>query len=506
MDIFYICSLKQDTKNMKKILFILVISCSYALAQNVGIGTNTPDASAKLDIVDTQRGLLIPRMTTAQRNAISNPARGLMIYNTDCDVFEHYDGSQWHIIYSTRTGLGGNGVLNALSATSVTSFSFQANWTPNGAPTYFLDVATDPNFTNFLAGYANLNVGNTNHYTVNIPGNACANNGNTIYYYRVKAQGTCGGMQVSNTQTVEIGTCLSSWVKLQDPPANMIIYQDQVTIAVGNKIFTGLGHNYTNGVFTNHWWSYDVNTCQWTQLASCPVYISEGGFCFEINGIIYVGGGWKNNTSTTTDEVWSYNIATNTWSTTPVAYLPTPRMGCIGTSDGTYGYVFGGKNGSTVFSDVLRFDPNTNTFTLIANYPLGGRFGGIISYHNGKLYMGTGSDNNYLGNYTSDFYSYDFSTNTWQALASHPYGTFQGYSAIHPSGRIFVLGNHINNSSTCISNFYYYDITANAWFSLPNFPGGGRNDLTGAFVNGIWYGGNGHACSSMIRDWWKFCP
>ncbi len=82
----------------------------------------------------------------------------------------------------------------------------------------------------------------------------------------------------------------------------------------------------------------------------------------------------------------------------------------------------------------------------------------------------------------------------------------QYLSRLHPSGRIFVLGNHINNSTTCIANFYYYDISANAWFSLPTFPGGGRNELTGAFVNGIWYGGNGHACAAMIRDWWKLCP
>lgn len=486
--------------------WVVLTLSSWMLAQSVGIGTSTPDPSARLDIVDTQRGLLIPRMTTAERNAILNPARGLLIYNTDCDVFEHYDGSQWHIVYSTRTGTGGTGVLTALPATNISSFSFQANWTPTGASNYFLDVATDPGFTNFLPGYANLNVGNATSHIVNIPGSACGNNQNSIYYYRVRAQGICGGLQVSNTQIVEIGTCTGTWVRLQDPPASMILYQDQVTIAVGSKIFVGLGHHHINGTFTNHWWEYDVNTCQWTQKANCPAYLSEGGFCFHINGIIYVGGGFKNNTSTITNEVWAYTIATNTWSNAPVAYLPSPRYGCVGTSDGTYGYVFGGRNNLTIFDQVLRFDPATNTFTLLANYPLGGRSGGIIVHHSGKLYLGTGTDNDAFGTYRSDFYSYDLVTNQWQALASHPQGIWQGHPSLHPSGRIFVLGNHINNSTTCIANFYYYDISANAWFSLPTFPGGGRNELTGAFVNGIWYGGNGHACAAMIRDWWKLCP
>ena len=53
-----------------------------ALAQT-GIGTSTPDPSAKLHVASTDKGLLIPRMTSGQRTAISNPANGLMIYQTD---------------------------------------------------------------------------------------------------------------------------------------------------------------------------------------------------------------------------------------------------------------------------------------------------------------------------------------------------------------------------------------------------------------------------------------
>ncbi len=48
---------------------------------SVGIGTNTPDPSAKLDLSSTSQGLLIPRLTTDQINAISNPAGGLLVYN-----------------------------------------------------------------------------------------------------------------------------------------------------------------------------------------------------------------------------------------------------------------------------------------------------------------------------------------------------------------------------------------------------------------------------------------
>jgi uncharacterized protein (TIGR02145 family) len=67
-------------------------------AQNVGIGTNTPDPSAKLEVQSINSGFLPPRMTFAQRNAITNPAAGLMVWCTDCDSsgqVQVFNGTRW---------------------------------------------------------------------------------------------------------------------------------------------------------------------------------------------------------------------------------------------------------------------------------------------------------------------------------------------------------------------------------------------------------------------------
>ncbi len=64
-------------------------------SNRIGIGNDTPDESAALDISSTKKGLLIPRMTTAQRDAISSPATGLLIYNTESNEINKYDGSNW---------------------------------------------------------------------------------------------------------------------------------------------------------------------------------------------------------------------------------------------------------------------------------------------------------------------------------------------------------------------------------------------------------------------------
>jgi uncharacterized protein (TIGR02145 family) len=84
---------------MKKLtLLVAVIATSFTTFAQVGIGTATPHASAALDITSTTQGFLPPRMTEAQRNAISTPAVGIMVYITDCGTNgepQHYNGTSW---------------------------------------------------------------------------------------------------------------------------------------------------------------------------------------------------------------------------------------------------------------------------------------------------------------------------------------------------------------------------------------------------------------------------
>ena len=74
------------------ISFLLMISEVWA---QVGIGTTTPNASAMLDITSTTQGLLAPRMTTIEKNAIASPANGLLVFDTDENIFYFYNGVSW---------------------------------------------------------------------------------------------------------------------------------------------------------------------------------------------------------------------------------------------------------------------------------------------------------------------------------------------------------------------------------------------------------------------------
>lgn len=80
---------------MKVTLLLMAFCCTISMYAQVGIGTTNPDASAALDITSTTDGFLPPRLTLAQRNGISNPAAGLVVWCSDCNELQVFDGVVW---------------------------------------------------------------------------------------------------------------------------------------------------------------------------------------------------------------------------------------------------------------------------------------------------------------------------------------------------------------------------------------------------------------------------
>jgi hypothetical protein len=120
---------------MKKFTIILFLFIAqYAHSQGIGIGsTNPPHPSAALDVNSTNKGLLIPRMTTAERNAIASPLKGLLVFDNTTSSFWFYNGSAWQqaslnnqwavngsaISYSGgRVGIGTNNPLARMAVDS----------------------------------------------------------------------------------------------------------------------------------------------------------------------------------------------------------------------------------------------------------------------------------------------------------------------------------------------------------------------------------------------------
>jgi hypothetical protein len=119
---------------MKKSILILlaITSTFYSFAQNsVGIGTSSPNSSAALDITSTTKGLLIPRMTGVQKNAIASPATGLLVFDTDSKAIWTYDGAAWKNLNASSGG--GNFSLPFAQTINTAVSSLQINNQGNGA-------------------------------------------------------------------------------------------------------------------------------------------------------------------------------------------------------------------------------------------------------------------------------------------------------------------------------------------------------------------------------------
>jgi hypothetical protein len=84
---------------IKSIFATCLLLLAFTLLQaQVGVGTSTPAASAKLEISSTTQGFLPPRMSSSQRNAISSPVAGLMIWCNNCGTngeIQVYNGTSW---------------------------------------------------------------------------------------------------------------------------------------------------------------------------------------------------------------------------------------------------------------------------------------------------------------------------------------------------------------------------------------------------------------------------
>jgi uncharacterized protein (TIGR02145 family) len=101
-------------KNILILSLLLFVFTKYSYAQSVGIGTATPSPSALLDVTSTTKGFLPPRVTNAQRNAIANPANGLLVTCTDCSVpgLQQYINGSWQPLgESGGTNIGNYGTV-----------------------------------------------------------------------------------------------------------------------------------------------------------------------------------------------------------------------------------------------------------------------------------------------------------------------------------------------------------------------------------------------------------
>ncbi len=115
--------------------FLAAVVLTATTFAQVGIGTTTPAGSAALDISSTTKGLLIPRMTNAQRLAIASPVAGLQVFVTDFNggTFMFYNGTEWGTLSFTEKRPDAPEITAVASGNAQATVSFTAPSSDGGA-------------------------------------------------------------------------------------------------------------------------------------------------------------------------------------------------------------------------------------------------------------------------------------------------------------------------------------------------------------------------------------
>ena len=232
-------------------------------AGNLGIGTSSPDASSLVDISSTSMGFLPPRMSITERNAISSPAAGLIIYNTTTSRPNIYNGTIWK--------------------------TFDGTWENCGMPiTYSGQIYNTVLIGNQCWMRENLNVG------TRIDGSIDQTNNSTIekycYYDNNTYCDTYGGlyewnemMQYVTTEGTQ-GICPSGWHIPTDDEWKTLEGTVDTQYGVGNPEWDNLsnrGFDAGDRLKTNTGWYYSGNGTDVFAFSALPGGYSTNTFYYH---------------------------------------------------------------------------------------------------------------------------------------------------------------------------------------------------------------------------------
>ena len=225
-----------------------------------------------------------------------------------------------------------------------------------------------------------------------------------------------------------------TWETLPDFPG--VARSFSYATSRGSKAYVGFGGT-ANGTPLRDLWEYDSETEEWSELADCPCSPRYHPAFIQLDDKIYIGMG--NNTNNL-DDWWEYDIPTDTWTQKDDLPGPTRHHPFYFGIDGIAYVGFGHGNdvngNLSIYNDFYQFDPATDEWTQLNDFPGEARVAGTQFDYNGKGYVLSGDGDNHSFMEEGEFWEYEPLSDEWTQLLSHP-----GSSRWAPGN--FIIDNYV---------------------------------------------------------------
>ena len=212
----------------------------------------------------------------------------------------------------------------------------------------------------------------------------------------------------------------NAWTRLRDFPEP---FTHSEAVVWGTDIWFPGGYIGNHpGPGTTHVWVYHTNNDTWTRGPDLPQARGAGAATL-VGHTLYFAGGM--NAARTVDQstVWSLDLTDTAAGWVRLADMPNARNHLVATTVGAYLYVIGGQHGQegaeVPQSEVDRFDPSTNSWSIVAALPVPlAHITASVFAYDGRIVV-IGGESTY-GAFQSTVYDYDPAANRWSVLGHLP--------------------------------------------------------------------------------------
>ncbi|HAD13761.1 MAG TPA: hypothetical protein DCF33_15145 [Saprospirales bacterium] len=241
-------------------------------------------------------------------------------------------------------------------------------------------------------------------------------------------------------------------------------------VVYNNKAYMGFGFGPTSDMADL--WEYDPATGIWTEKTTCDCDGRGHPAMVEANGKIYVGAGGSSMGNL--NDFWEYDIQTDKWTQRPDFPSFKRHHPYHFSINGMVYIAFGhgsvNVGGSTIYNDLHRYDPQTNTWERMEDFPGEKRVAGTQFSLNGKGYVlsGEGEDHYYLEE--GELWEYTPELDSWKQLPSWPGsgrwapGSFVIGNTVYATGGTALLSD---GSSENMTDLWAYEFPAPSYTSAP---------------------------------------